>query len=58
MFGLGACTAFFVFFYRVGYGARLLPPIFQQPFAWKVVEFLVGILMYGIAASLLNDSHL
>lgn len=52
MFGLGACAASFVFFFSLGYGARLLTPIFHKPISWKVLEFIIGIVMYGIALSL------
>ncbi|PSV44612.1 MULTISPECIES: LysE/ArgO family amino acid transporter [unclassified Photobacterium] len=51
-FALGAITASFVFFFSLGYGSRLLAPLFQQPKAWKVLEILVGVIMLSIAASL------
>ncbi|KJF98721.1 LysE/ArgO family amino acid transporter [Photobacterium angustum] len=51
-FGLGTITASFVFFFSLGYGSRLLAPLFQQPKAWKVLEILVGVIMLSIAASL------
>ncbi len=53
MFGTGACAGSFVFFYSLGYGARILAPIFHQPISWKILEALIGIVMYSIAASLL-----
>jgi L-lysine exporter family protein LysE/ArgO len=53
MFGLGACAGSFVFFYSLGYGARLLTPIFQKPLSWKILEALIGVVMYSIAVSLL-----
>ena len=52
-FGLGATTASFAFFFALGYGARLLRPIFARPAAWRVLDLLVGVLMCGIAISLL-----
>ncbi len=52
-FGLGAVTSSFVFFFGLGYSARILIPIFKKPIAWKVLEAFVGILMLGLAVSLL-----
>lgn len=53
MFGLGACAGSFVFFFSLGYGSRLLTPIFQRPVSWKILEVIIGVVMYSIAASLL-----
>ncbi len=52
-FSAGAVTASFLFFFTLGYGARLLRPLFQKPVTWKVLEFIIGITMWGIAAKLL-----
>ncbi|TQV77951.1 LysE/ArgO family amino acid transporter [Denitrobaculum tricleocarpae] len=53
IFGFGAVTASFVFFFSLGYGARLLRPLFARPSAWRVLEAGVGVVMWTIAASLL-----
>ena len=53
MFALGACAGSLVFFYGLGYGARLLTPIFHQPISWQILEIFIGIVMYSIAATLL-----
>ena len=52
-FALGAMGASFLFFFSLGYGARLLSPFFQQPLAWKVLELFVGFIMLSIAVSLI-----
>ncbi len=52
-FGFGAITSSFVFFFSLGYSARILIPIFKKPLAWKVLEAFVGFLMLGLAVSLL-----
>lgn len=52
-FASGAMTASFIFFYSLGYGAKLLRPLFSKPTSWKILEFLIGIIMLSIAASLL-----
>lgn len=51
-FGSGAVTASFVFFFSLGYGARLLRPLFAKPIAWRVLEGVVGVTMWAIAAKL------
>ena len=52
-FGLGAVTASFTFFAALGYGARLLAPVFARPGSWVVLEVVVGCTMWAIAAGLL-----
>ena len=51
-FGAGAVLASAVFFAGLGYGARLLVPIFVNPRAWVVLEVVVGVTMWAIAAAL------
>ena len=52
-FGTGAITASFVFFFALGYGARLLSPLFARPAAWRVLDAGVGVLMWTIALALI-----
>jgi L-lysine exporter family protein LysE/ArgO len=52
-FALGAIFASFLWFFTVGYGARYLAPLFQKPLAWKILDFLIGCIMWAIALSLL-----
>jgi L-lysine exporter family protein LysE/ArgO len=52
-FALGAISASFVFFFSLGYGARVLIPVFQNPRAWQILEIFVGVLMLSIAISLI-----
>ncbi len=52
-FGLGAVCASFTFFFGLGYGARLLAPFFGRPRAWQVLDGLIGLTMWAIAAKLL-----
>ncbi len=37
----------------LGYGARLLAPLFAKAVAWRVLDALVALMLWGIAASLL-----
>lgn len=51
-FGAAAAAGSFSFFTALGYGARLLAPVFANPKAWVVLEIIVGATMWGIAAGL------
>ncbi|MCV6797464.1 LysE/ArgO family amino acid transporter [Achromobacter ruhlandii] len=52
-FALGAMTASFAFFFTLGFGARLLRPVFASQTAWQVLDVLVGLAMLAIALKLL-----
>ena len=51
-FGAGAVTASFTFFFALGYGARGLAPLFRRPASWRVLDVVVGLTMWAIAAKL------
>ncbi len=51
-FGAGALAASCVFFLILGYGARVLAPVFSRPSAWRVLDGIVGLTMLGLAAKL------
>lgn len=53
-FGAGAVMASFVWFFGLGFGARLLTPIFESPKAWQVLDVAIAIVMSGLAISLLR----
>ena len=53
-FALGAITASFVFFFSLGYGARLLAPLFAKPVAWRILDGLIALVMASIGVSLLR----
>ncbi|MFS4438328.1 L-lysine exporter [Paracoccaceae bacterium GXU_MW_L88] len=52
-FAIGAMTASFVFFFSLGYGARLLAPLFARRRAWQVLDACVALVMWAIALKLL-----
>ena len=54
LFGMGAMSASFVFFFSLGYGARLLAPLFQKAIAWKILECLIGVIMLILAFTILG----
>lgn len=53
IFGLGAMLASLCWFFSLAYGARLLAPFFQKPKSWQILDFLIALIMWAIAASLL-----
>ena len=52
-FGIGAVSASFVFFFGLGYGARLLAPVFARPRAWQVLDVAIALIMWSVAAALI-----
>lgn len=53
LFGAGAALGSIVWFTALGYGARLLQPIFARPAAWRILDAIIAVVMAGIATSLL-----
>jgi L-lysine exporter family protein LysE/ArgO len=53
LFGIGAATASFIWFFGLAYGARLLAPLFRKPMAWRVLDVFIALVMWGIAGKLL-----
>jgi L-lysine exporter family protein LysE/ArgO len=52
-FGAGAMLGSLVWFTALGYGARLLTPLFARPRAWRVLDGVIAAVMLAIAAGLL-----
>ncbi|PPK93392.1 L-lysine exporter family protein LysE/ArgO [Kineococcus xinjiangensis] len=51
-FAAGAAVGSVVWFSALGYGARLLRPVFARPSAWRVLDGSIAVVMTGLAASL------
>jgi L-lysine exporter family protein LysE/ArgO len=51
-FAFGAGVASLVWFSAVGFGARVLAPLFKKPVAWRVLDVFVAVVMFWIAATL------
>ena len=54
-FTLGACCASFIWFFCISYGAKLLTPIMQKPSNWRILDFSIALIMFGIAINLANQ---
>ncbi len=52
----GAACASGVWFTTLGFGARLLAPIFARPRAWQVLDTLVGLTMLTLAVMLVRQA--
>ncbi|MFD1826324.1 MULTISPECIES: LysE/ArgO family amino acid transporter [Mumia] len=51
-FAGGAVVASMAWFAGLGYGARVLRPVFARPAAWRVLDAAVAVVMLAIAARL------
>ena len=49
---LGAITASFAWFFGLGYGARVLTPLFAKPVAWRILDAIIALVMVSIAVKL------
>lgn len=52
-FAVGATLASFTWFFAIGYGARALGPWLRRPRVWQVIDGLIALIMFGLAAKLL-----
>jgi len=53
LFGGGAMTASFLWFFALSFGAGYLAPVFQRKQAWRILDSVVCATMWFIAASLI-----
>lgn len=52
-FAIGAMLASGCWFFLLGYGARYLTPLFAKPAAWRILDIVIGMIMWAIAFKLL-----
>ncbi len=55
-FLIGALLASAMWFFGLAYGARLLLPWFQQARTWRILDGLIAVVMFVLAAGLLTDA--
>ncbi|MEU8222918.1 LysE/ArgO family amino acid transporter [Kribbella sp. NPDC048915] len=53
LYGLGAVTASFTWFFSLGFFARKLSPMFARPRAWQLLDTTIALLMTSLATWLL-----
>ncbi len=51
-FAVGAMSSSIVWFFCLGYGARVLAPLFAKPVAWRILDGLIALVMAAISISL------
>jgi L-lysine exporter family protein LysE/ArgO len=54
VFGIGAVLSSYVFFFSLGYGARFLAPIMQSARAWRILDLVIGVVMWALAIKLVS----
>jgi L-lysine exporter family protein LysE/ArgO len=54
VFGIGAASASFIFFFSLGYGARLMSPVLNTPKAWKVIDLAIAGIMFTVAGFIIS----
>jgi len=52
-FGFGAGLASVLWFAALGFGSRTLRPLFAKPIAWRVLDVVIALVMFALAASLI-----
>lgn len=54
-FALGCAFASLIWFFSLGYGARVLSPLFKKEITWRILDFCIGVMMFAIVYSLLSS---
>jgi len=52
-FAVGAIAGSAVWFYGIGYGAGIFAPWFARPQAWRILDTLIGIIMWSVGGILI-----
>ncbi|MDH6278474.1 L-lysine exporter family protein LysE/ArgO [Aurantimicrobium minutum] len=52
-FAAGAMLGSVIWFSTLGFGARLLDPVFKKPSAWRVLDAIIAVVMFTLGMSLL-----
>jgi L-lysine exporter family protein LysE/ArgO len=52
MFAVGAASGSVLWFCGLGFGARLLRPVFVRPGAWRVLDLLIATTMVTLGVTL------
>lgn len=56
IFAAGAVAASTLWFSLLGYGARLLAPVFSRPRSWQILDGAIAVFMVVLAVSLIGSS--
>ncbi|MGV8969395.1 MAG: LysE/ArgO family amino acid transporter [Microbacteriaceae bacterium] len=53
IFAIGACLASLCWFVALGFGARVIAPLFRKPTAWRILDGCIAVIMLWLAVSLI-----
>ena len=56
-FATGASLASFIFFFSLGYGAKIFAPLMQRPISWRILDLLIAVIMFSIAIKLAYEGN-
>lgn len=56
-FLIGALLSSFFWFFSLGFGAKFLSPLFRNPQTWKILDFVIGCVMWFISYGLFRYSY-
>ena len=48
-FGIGAASASFLFFFSLGYGAKFMSPILNNPKSWQIIDLTIAAIMFVVS---------
>jgi L-lysine exporter family protein LysE/ArgO len=54
-FAIGAATGSLAWFASLGFGARILAPVFSRQAAWRILDGIIAIIMFILAAGLARE---
>jgi L-lysine exporter family protein LysE/ArgO len=55
VFALGASLGSWVWFFALGFGARLLRPALAKAWTWRILDGCIAVIMFAIAAGLVVE---
>ena len=53
-FAIGAVSSSFIFFFGLGYGAKLLAPYFNSARLWRILDIAIALVMIAISIGLMQ----
>ena len=56
VFGMGAAAASLVWFFSLSFGGQILAPLFRRDITWRILDSVVCLTMWAIAASLVRSA--
>jgi L-lysine exporter family protein LysE/ArgO len=55
VFAIGATIGSWLWFFSLGFGARLLRPMLANPRTWRILDSSIALIMFAVAAGLVVD---